>query len=732
MKAKILFDTTKFKDEDKDFIDKFVKLLQDKYPLKKDVTIKFLGKQIGTMTTGSRNENSEIKVLVKGRLNRDIMRTLAHEWVHEHQRTILKRPHGPNIGGKNEDEANAFAGRLVKMFEKKYPELESMMYESKGIQDKLNLLTEQILLTEKETIKENLVVEMKKIGIEDLPYSYSSLQKFIDSKTMNVHYNKHYKGYVDKLNKAIKDIKGDMELEEIVKSISKFDTIVRNNAGGAFNHALFWKMLSPKKQVPKGEIYKQIKKDFGNIKKMKDEFNQAAKDRFGSGWAWLYLTKDGDLKIMSLPNQDNPLMNVVKKGGFPLLGLDVWEHAYYLKYQNKRDEYINNFWNVVNWEFVNDLYLLKTKKEKTPINEIAMRASSKVDELCKQSINRNIEDSPYCRLKSLTDELSDQHLVNTLNSSVRILDEFFKRKNIGILPSVIELSLNHQNTINFLKLIADFISDPENQKNKVYKILKRLRNKSDVSDIETLDELLKIIRFTEHFEYEKSIGGTEFFDLKPTRLKLEYRCGDDPKDKIVDLLKKVKSEETTIDILVTGMLKCIYESMEDGSSSLKQDVVSSKDIMDEDGNVIIPAGKGVEIKKMDPLIDSYLSEFFSVFKQSENKVLKEEFLDVYNEVIEKIYQELTNSPISQKFLEDIKTKMNAMIYEGKYVVPSKYIDLYWSNKGQRDCSEKRLSIRFRINPTLTELPGYKFVDSDVLVPHTIKITNPRTEKVVCP
>lgn len=364
MKVKFTFSDTKFKDSDRDFINKFVKFLQKKFPLKSDVTIRFLGKQIGGMSTGSRSNNSEIKVLAKNRLNRDIMRTLAHEWVHEHQKTILKRPNGPNIGGKNEDEANAFAGRLVKMFEKEYPDLEPMMYESKSIENKLTLLTEQILLTEKDSIKETLISEMKKIGIEELPYSYSSLQKFIDSKTMNIHYNKHYKGYVDKLNKALKDKDGDMELEEIIRSISKFDTKVRNNAGGAFNHALFWKMLSPRKQTPKGEIYKQIKKDFGNIKKMKDEFNEAAKDRFGSGWAWLYLANDGTLKIMSLPNQDNPLMNVVKKGGFPLLGLDVWEHAYYLKYQNKRDEYISKFWDVVNWEFVNDLYLTKTKIDK--------------------------------------------------------------------------------------------------------------------------------------------------------------------------------------------------------------------------------------------------------------------------------------------------------------------------------------------------------------------------------
>ena len=197
----------------------------------------------GKMSTGSRTSDSELKILTKGRLNRDILRTLAHEWVHEYQLTILNREHGPDIGGKNEDEANAFAGQLIKMFEKKFPNKEEMMYESKGIERRLVIINEQLLITEKETIKENLIVEMKKIGIEKLPYSYSSLNKFIDSKTMDVHYNKHYKGYVKKLNDALKSKDGDMELEEIVKSISKFDDKVRNNAGGAFNHALFWKML---------------------------------------------------------------------------------------------------------------------------------------------------------------------------------------------------------------------------------------------------------------------------------------------------------------------------------------------------------------------------------------------------------------------------------------------------------------------------------------------------------
>lgn len=359
MKVSIKYENNELK-KHKEFINNFISLLQREFPLKSDVKIFFLDGRNGDMTTGSRRGDNVIKVLAKNRMNRDIMRTLAHEWVHEYQFTILNRQKVSDIGDRNENEANAFAGSLIKQFEKENPDMENKMYEIKGINKKIAFINEQIILTEKNETSDELLTEMKKIGIDKLPYSYSSLQRFIDSKTMNIHYNKHYKGYVDKLNKSLKN--NDLDLEGIVKNINKFDDVVRNNAGGAFNHALFWKMLSPKKQQPKGEVLEKIKKDFGNIKKLKDEFNQNAKDRFGSGWVWLYIDKKGDLKIMSTPNQDNPLMNVIKNGGYPILGLDVWEHSYYLKYQNKRDEYINNFWDVVNWEFVNDLYLSKIKK----------------------------------------------------------------------------------------------------------------------------------------------------------------------------------------------------------------------------------------------------------------------------------------------------------------------------------------------------------------------------------
>jgi len=232
----------------------------------------------------------------------------------------------------------------------------------KKVEEKIIQLQSQILESRIETEKELLLTEMKKIGIEKLPYSYSALKPFIDSETMDFHYNKHYKGYVDKLNDALSKKKyGDLELEQIIKNISRYDKSIRNNAGGAFNHALFWNMLSPKTQKLTGELYKKITKKWGTFTNFKKEFETAAKDRFGSGWVWLVLTAKNQLKIMTTPNQDNPLMNIIDGGGFPLLGLDLWEHAYYLKYRNKRDDYILNFWKVVNWDFVTKMYELRTQ-----------------------------------------------------------------------------------------------------------------------------------------------------------------------------------------------------------------------------------------------------------------------------------------------------------------------------------------------------------------------------------
>ena len=258
----------------------------------------------------------------------------------------------------------------------------------KKTQEKIQQLESQILESQVTKEKELLITEMKKIGIEKLPYAYSALRTFIDAETMNIHYNKHYKGYIDKLNAALSKKKyGDLDLEKIIKTISRFDKTIRNNAGGAFNHALFWNMLTPEPTKLEGELYKKITKQWGTFSNFKKEFEKQAKERFGSGWVWLVLTSKNTLKIMSTPNQDNPLMNVIEGGGFPLLGLDLWEHAYYLKYKNKRDEYITNFWKVVNWDFVSKMYEMKIETKLAESTKMKQVLSEGKSEMCSQSEN---------------------------------------------------------------------------------------------------------------------------------------------------------------------------------------------------------------------------------------------------------------------------------------------------------------------------------------------------------
>ncbi|MGZ3862298.1 MAG: superoxide dismutase [Bacteroidia bacterium] len=187
-----------------------------------------------------------------------------------------------------------------------------------------------------------------------LPYHEEALEPHIDRQTMEIHYHKHHQAYLTNLNKAIENTDADkMTIEDILKNISKYPAAVRNNAGGYYNHTLFWNIMDPKGGgAPVGELEPAIKNAFGSFEEFKKKFGEAASGRFGSGWAWLIKTPDDKLEICSTPNQDNPLMDVAEKKGFPLLGLDVWEHAYYLKYQNRRPDYITAWWEVVNWKEV--------------------------------------------------------------------------------------------------------------------------------------------------------------------------------------------------------------------------------------------------------------------------------------------------------------------------------------------------------------------------------------------
>lgn len=193
--------------------------------------------------------------------------------------------------------------------------------------------------------------------LPSLPYAYDALEPNIDARTMEIHYTKHHNGYVTNLNNAIAgtDLEGK-SLEELLK-IAGSNTAVRNNGGGHFNHSLFWTILSPNGGgAPTGELAAAIDAKFGSFDAFKETFNKAAATRFGSGWAWLCVDAKKELCVCSSPNQDNPLMDVAECPGTPILGLDVWEHAYYLNYQNRRPDYISSFWNVVNWEEVSKRY----------------------------------------------------------------------------------------------------------------------------------------------------------------------------------------------------------------------------------------------------------------------------------------------------------------------------------------------------------------------------------------
>jgi Fe-Mn family superoxide dismutase len=187
-----------------------------------------------------------------------------------------------------------------------------------------------------------------------LPYATDALEPHIDKQTMEIHHGKHHQAYVTNLNKALEGKpEASQSIEEIVKNISKFPPAVRNNGGGHYNHSLFWEVIgSNKGGEPKGELAEAINAAFGSFADFKTKFAEAGATRFGSGWAWLSVGADKKLVVSSTPNQDNPLMDVAEVKGTPILGMDVWEHAYYLKYQNRRPDYIAAFWNVVNWDAV--------------------------------------------------------------------------------------------------------------------------------------------------------------------------------------------------------------------------------------------------------------------------------------------------------------------------------------------------------------------------------------------
>lgn len=229
---------------------------------------------------------------------------------------------------------------------------------------KLFLMTFFILSASAQASLKNLNQLRAPFKLPSLPYAENSLEKAIDAETMKIHHGKHHQSYVDNLNKATQGQKSN--LLDLLKKASSSPAAIRNNAGGHWNHAFFWQILSGKEsdnQMPE-RLQKEIEAKWGSIDKFKAEFEAAGAGQFGAGWAWLIRTAEG-LEITSTPNQDNPLMDVVSRRGWPVLGADVWEHAYYLKYQNRRADYLKGFWSVVNWKKV-DEFNQEASKNKLP------------------------------------------------------------------------------------------------------------------------------------------------------------------------------------------------------------------------------------------------------------------------------------------------------------------------------------------------------------------------------
>lgn len=200
--------------------------------------------------------------------------------------------------------------------------------------------------------------------LPDLPYEFAALEPHIDARTMEIHHDKHHAAYVNNLNAAIQGTEHEGKtIEELMANISKLPPAVRNNGGGHWNHSMFWSIMGPNGGgSPSGDVASKIDKNFGSFAEMQKQFAQAAATRFGSGWAWLCVDADDNLFITSTPNQDNPLMDVADKKGTPILGIDVWEHAYYLHYQNRRPDYVTSWWNTINWEEVGRRYRSAVRK----------------------------------------------------------------------------------------------------------------------------------------------------------------------------------------------------------------------------------------------------------------------------------------------------------------------------------------------------------------------------------
>ena len=428
------------------------------------------------------------------------------------------------------------------------------------LQESVEKLEKKILQEQKKEEVKVLIKEMKKIGIEKLPYSYSAISRFIDPETMNVHYNKHYKGYVNKLNQLLKKRKGDQDLEKIIINISRYPIGIRDNAGGAFNHALFWNMLTPKQMKITKEMEDRIKKDFGTYEKFKQQFETVSKERFGSGWVWLVLTNKGTLKIMSTPNQDNPLMNIIEGGGYPLLGLDVWEHAYYLKYKNKRDEYVKNFWSVINWDFVTNLYKMKT--------ETSLLESVEMGELLKEAKSEGCS----------RDDIETYRVLFNVNKNARNIykntiikvhqkvfaDKYHTKREDGEIPGVYNLEKPGRSVINYMNTNYSVFCIMVNDLNKV--IQGQLGQEPISFELKTpaeqITEMKRMCNYIEKFQDRIFSKTSHTFKNIMATLKEKDSIGI-KREEMAKKILETKLPETTVEIIAgAGKEKDAYKKID--------------------------------------------------------------------------------------------------------------------------------------------------------------------------
>lgn len=349
--------------------------------------------------------------------------------------------------------------------------------------------------------------------------------------------------------------------------------------------------------------------------------------------------------------------------------------------------------------------------------------------LCKASRGSN---SGSCRLMSLIPTL-DKNLKNDLFTSIKVLYEFFGWKNVGVLPKIIELSLeNPEKVVSSLKTISDFIGEEVFERDETKRRLRQLKSMDTIPD--DLDDILRMAREKEYSKYENSFVG-DYFEENRTGLSLSYKCGDEIDLKFLDIVERFKGlSRNEFRKFLKDIKGCIISSL-DENIAVKSDVKTKTPLyVEDDGEQVevFPAGAIFEIKKMDTGIDSYLSEFFSVFKQTSNKELKPTHLNVYNAVIQGIYEWIKRK--GEPYLEKIKSNMSGLIYDNYTIVPIEYIELYWSNVGQRGCNERRLSIRFRIKPEYNgkTIPAYVFTQtSNILERKDISVSSKDVTYRIC-